>query len=309
MIGQLENALVEVVERVVPTVVSVSTTRLARTNLSQVIPVKGQGSGVILSEDGFIVTNAHVIESARDVDVTLQDGRSFKAVVVGHSKVRDLAILKIEAENLQPIELGDSSELRVGQFAIAIGNPLGLGSAVTLGLVSAVDRTIQGTDSYLEGLIQTSAQINPGNSGGALVDSRGRLIGVPTAMVPWSQGIGFAISVDTLKSVFHELVETGTVRTPWMGIVGATLNRGIAAHYGLTIDKGALLIQVPQGPSKDAGLRAGDVIVKVQGEDIAGMEDLRRRVMDMKVGDKVLVGFQRQGDVFEAYVELVRAPE
>jgi serine protease Do len=309
MIGQLENALVEVVEKVVPTVVSVSTTRLARTNLSQVIPVKGQGSGVILSKDGFIVTNAHVIESARDVDITLQDGQSFKAVVVGHSKVRDLAILKIEAENLQSIELGDSSKLRVGQFAIAIGNPLGLGSAVTLGLVSAVDRTIQGTDSYLEGLIQTSAQINPGNSGGALVDSRGRLIGVPTAMVPWSQGIGFAIAVDTLKSVFHELVQTGTVRTPWMGIVGATLNRGIAAHYGLSVDKGALMIQVPQGPSKDAGLRAGDVVVKIQGEDISGMEDLRRRVMDMKVGDKVLVQFQRKNDVFEAYVELTTAPE
>ena len=309
MSGQLEKTFVDVVERVIPTVVSVSTTRLARTQLSQVVPVKGQGSGVILSDDGFVVTNAHVIDGARDVDVTLHDGRSFKAVVVGQSKVRDLAILKIEAELLNAITLGESSRLQVGQFAIAIGNPLGLGSTVTFGMVSAVDRTIQSRDTYLEGLIQTSAQINPGNSGGALVDSQGNLIGVPTAMIPWSQGIGFAIAVDTLKSVFDELVETGTIRTPWMGIVGATVNPGIATHYGLRVDRGALLIQVPRGPSRSAGLRPGDVIVKIDDVPITGMEDLRKTVMGAKVGQKIFVRLQRKDDVFEAYVELTTAPE
>ena len=307
MFLELEKKLVEIVEEVVPSVVSVSTTRLARTQLSRVVPVKGQGSGVILSETGFIVTNAHVIESARDVDVTLHDGRTFKAVVVGESKIRDLAILKINAENLNPIEMGDSENLKVGQFAVAVGNPLGLGSTVTFGMVSAVDRTIQSQRTFLEGLIQTSAQINPGNSGGALVDSHGRLIGVPTAMIPWSQGIGFAIAVDTLKAVYDELVETGTVQTPWMGIVGVTLNKGIASHYNLRVEKGALLVEVPRGPSRAMGLEPGDVIIAIDDEEIKGMEDLRKKIMKSRVGTKLRVRFQRGDDVFEGYLELMAA--
>jgi serine protease Do len=308
MFLELEKKLVEIVDRVVPSVVSVSTTRLARTNLSSIIPVQGQGSGVILSKKGFIVTNAHVVEGARDVEVTTQDGSTFKAVVVGESRTRDLAILKIDADGLMPIEMGDSGKLRVGQFAIAIGNPLGLGSAVTFGMVSAVDRTIQSEESFLEGLIQTSAQINPGNSGGALVDSEGKLIGVPTAMIPWSQGIGFAIAVNTLKDVFDELVETGTVRTPWMGIVGVTLNRGIASHYRLAVDKGALLLEVPRGPSQYAGLKPGDVIVAIDDNEISSMEDLRKVILRKKVGQKLRVRLFRDHDILEAYIELVSAP-
>ena len=308
MLLELEKKFVEVVEEVIPNVVSVSTTRLARTQLSRVVPVKGQGSGVILSDNGFIVTNAHVVEGARDVDVTLHDGRTFKAVVVGESKVRDLAILKIDAEGLNPIEMGDSESLRVGQFAIAIGNPLGLGSTVTYGMVSAIDRTIQSQRTFLEGLIQTSAQINPGNSGGALVDSHGRLIGVPTAMIPWSQGIGFAIAVDTLKAVYDELVETGTVQTPWMGIIGVTLNKGIATHYDLHVETGALLVEVPKGPSRSMGLQPGDVIIAIDDEEMTGMEDLGKLIMRSKVGTKLRVKFQRSDDVFEGYVELTSAP-
>jgi serine protease Do len=308
MLFELEEKIVEVVEKVVPSVVSVSTTRLARTQLSRVIPVKGQGSGVILSDTGYIVTNAHVIENAQDVDVTLTDGRTFKAVVVGESKVKDLAILKIDAEGLSSIEMGDSDNLKVGQFAVAVGNPLGLGSTVTFGMVSAIDRTIQGENTFIEELIQTSAQINPGNSGGALVDTHGRLIGVPTAMVPWSQGIGFAIAVNTLKVVYDELIETGTVQTPWMGIVGVTLNKGIANHYNLQIEKGALLVNVLEGPSRSMGLEPGDVIVAIDDEEVTGMEDLRKRVMRKKVGTKLRVKFRRGSDTFEGYVELIAAP-
>ncbi len=309
MFLELEKKMIEIVDEVVPSVVSVTTTRLARTQFSQVVPVKGQGSGVVITDKGFIVTNAHVIEGARDVDVTLYDGRTFKAVVVGESKLRDLAILKIEAQKLNPIEMGDSGKLKVGQLAIAIGNPLGLGSTVTFGMVSAIDRTIQSQDSFLEGLIQTSAQINPGNSGGALVDSSGRLIGVPTAMIPWSQGIGFAIAVNSLKAIFDELVQTGTVRTPWMGIVGVTLNKGMAAHYNLHVDQGALLMEVPRGPAKNMGLQPGDVIIAIDNEDISGMEDLRSRVMRTQVGTKLMVRFQRGNDVFESYLTLTDAPQ
>jgi len=309
MIENLEQQFVEVVERVVPCVVSVSTSKLARVQLSRIIPVKGQGSGVILSDSGFIVTNAHVVDGARDVEVSLHDGQTFKAVVVGESKIRDLAILKIEAENLVPIEMGDSSALKVGQFAIAVGNPLGLGSTVTFGMVSAVDRTIQSQRTFLEGLIQTSAQINPGNSGGALVDSSGTMIGVPTAMIPWSQGIGFAIAIDTLKDVFDELVETGTVRTPWMGIVGVTLNRGISSHYNLAVDKGALILEIPEGPSRAAGLQPGDVIVAINDDEIVGMDGLRKRIMRCKVGDKIRVTLHRNRDTQETYIELTAAPQ
>jgi serine protease Do len=204
--------------------------------------------------------------------------------------------------------MGDSGNLQVGQFVVAVGNPLGLGSTVTFGMVSAVDRTIQSQRTYLEGLIQTSAQINPGNSGGALVDSHGRLIGVPTAMIPWSQGIGFAIAVDALKAVYDELVETGTVRTPWMGIIGVTLNEGIARQYKIEAQKGALLVEVPRGPSRSMGLQPGDVIVAIDDEDISGMEDLRKRIMRSKVGTKLRVKFRRGSEIFEGYVELTTAP-
>jgi len=307
MLAEFEKKLVDVVENVVPSVVSISTTRLARDQLSRPVPVQGQGSGVVLTDEGYIVTNAHVIAGARDVEVILSDGRQFKAVVVGESKLRDLAVLKIEAENLKAIELGDSESLKVGQFAIAVGNPLGLGTTVTFGMVSAVDRTIQGRNQFLEGLVQTSAEINPGNSGGALVDSSGKLIGLPTAMIPFSQGIGFALAVDSIKAVFNELVETGTVSTPWMGVMGVTLSKGTAAHYRLTAEEGALLVQVPRGPSAQAGLKAGDVIVAIDDEGVKGMEDLRKRILGKRVGEKLRVRFVRGSDIFEVWVQLASA--
>jgi len=308
MIKELEDTIVQVVQEVIPSVVSVTTTKLQRVNFSQVVPVKGQGSGVIVSKDGFIITNAHVIEGVQDVDVALNDGRNFKAVVVGESRVRDMAVLKIDAENLNPLEIGKSSNLKVGQFAIAVGNPLGLGSTVTFGMVSALERNIGGQGVHLEGLIQTSAQINPGNSGGALVNLKGELIGIPTAMVPWSQGIGFAIAIDRVMDVFDELVQTGTVKTPWMGIMGVTLNKAIASNYRLPVDKGALLVELPRGPASRAGLKPGDVIVGVDGQEIMGMDQVRSLILSKKVGEKILVTFKRRSDTFEVYVELIAAP-
>ena len=309
MLLELEKTIVSVVEKVVPSVVSVSTTRMARVDLSRVVPLQGQGSGVILADDGHVFTNYHVVRGARHVDVTLNDGRSLHATIVGGSAIRDLAVLKIDAAtDLAPTELGDSKSLKVGQFAIAVGNPLGLGTTVTFGMVSAIDRTIKSREAFLEGLIQTTAQINPGNSGGALVDTEAKLIGIPTAMIPWSQGIGFAIAIDGVKSVFDELIETGTIRTPWMGVVGVTLNRGIAAHYRLPVDKGALIVQVPRGPALRAGLKPGDVIVTVDGKKVTTMEDLRSRIMRKKVGDNIKLRFNRSKKVLEVDLKLQEAP-
>ncbi|MFQ6125143.1 MAG: S1C family serine protease [Candidatus Heimdallarchaeota archaeon] len=309
MLLELEKTIVSVVEKVVPSVVSVSTTRLARIDLSRVVPLQGQGSGVILADDGHVVTNFHVVRGARHVDVTLNDGHSLHAKVVGGSTIRDLAVLKIDvATDLTPIKLGDSKSLKVGQFAIAVGNPLALGTTVTFGMVSAIDRTIKSREAFLEGLIQTTAQINPGNSGGALVDTEANLIGIPTAMIPWSQGIGFAIAIDSVKSVFDELVETGTIRTPWMGVVGVTLNRGIAAHYRLPVDKGALIVQVPRGPALRAGLKPGDVIVAVDGKKVTTMEALRSRIMRKKVGANINLKFNRGQKVLEVDLKLQEAP-
>ncbi|TXT54249.1 MAG: hypothetical protein BAJATHORv1_80056 [Candidatus Thorarchaeota archaeon] len=304
MLEQLEMKIVEVVEKVVPSIVSVTIEKLVETQLSDAFPVEGRGSGVILTDSGYIVTNAHVIEEGKEVQVTLNDGRTFQSEVVGESVVQDLAFLKIDAKDLVPVEVAKYKPLKVGQFAIAIGHPLGLGATITFGVVSALERTISSKKTFLEGLIQTSAQINPGNSGGALVNIEGELIGIPTAMIQWSQGIGFAIASERIQDVFNELMDAGSLKTPWMGIMGATLNKGIATHYGLPVDRGSFILEVPEGPSREAGLNAGDVIVSIDDMEIKGMQDLRAAIFKSKVGDEIIVKFYRSGDMQETRVTL-----
>ncbi|MCG3216046.1 MAG: trypsin-like peptidase domain-containing protein [Candidatus Heimdallarchaeota archaeon] len=309
MLQQLEGILVDVVERVIPSVVSVTTTKLQRISFYRVAPLQGQGSGVIISDDGYIITNAHVVKGAEKLEVTLHNGKSFEASVVGKSSIRDLAVLKIDSNGLTPIKVSNSKELKVGQFALAIGNPLGLGSTATLGVVSAIDRTIQTRKMFLEGLIQTSAQINPGNSGGALVNTNAELIGIPTAMIPWSQGIGFAISVEGVNAIYKELTETGTIRTPWMGIVGISLNAGMAAHYRLPIDKGALIVQVPKGPAYSAGIKQGDIIISIEDTEVESMESIRGVIVSKRVSSKINLKINRQNEIIEKTIELQEAPE
>ncbi|MBD3406579.1 MAG: PDZ domain-containing protein [Candidatus Lokiarchaeota archaeon] len=308
VLHRLEQMMIEVVEKVVPSVVSVTITKLAETQLSGVVPVKGQGSGVILTSEGHIVTNAHVVSGVQDVEVTIDDGRTYRAEIIGKSKVQDLAILKIDSGEFAPIEFAKSGGLKVGQFAIAVGHPLGLGATITFGVVSALERTISNRQAFLEGLIQTSAQINPGNSGGALVNTDGKLIGLPTAMIPWSQGIGFAIASDRIEDAFEEIIQTGTIATPWMGIMGATLNKGIATHYKLSVNQGALVLEVPQGPSRRAGLKSGDVITAIDDNEITGMQDLRAAIFKRSVGDNIDVVFYRGDEKQDVKVKLQSAP-
>lgn len=307
-LDKLEEKFVAVVEDVLPSVVSVYTTVLTRVDLFRVVPLQGMGSGVIVEEDGIIITNAHVVRKAQKVGMQLHDGKKLDAKVLGMMKGLDIAILKVEETDLDPITIGDSSTLKVGQFAIAVGNPLGLGESVTFGMVSALNRSIRAQNAQLEGLIQTTAEINPGNSGGALVDTNARLIGIPTAVIPFSQGIGFAIAIDSVKGLLEEFRETGKVSTPWIGVTGYTIDPRIAKYYQLSHDKGALIIQVPAGPAKKAGIKPGDIIVGINDNEINSIQILIQKIVKRRIGEEVKVKYIRNGREFETYVKLSKAP-
>lgn len=307
-LDKLEDKFVAVVEDVLPSVVSVYTTVMTRIDLFRVAPVQGMGSGVIVEEDGIIITNAHVVRNAQKIGIQLHGGKKMDATVIGMTKGLDIAILELKEKDLDPITIGNSSDLKVGQFAIAVGNPLGLGESVTFGLVSALNRGIKAQNAQLEGLIQTTAEINPGNSGGALVNTNAELIGIPTAVIPFSQGIGFAIAIDSVKGLLEDFRETGSVNTPWMGITGYTIDPRIANYYQLTRDKGALIIQVPVGPAKKAGIKPGDIVIGINGEEINSIQILIQKIVKRRIGEEVKVKYIRNNREYETYVKLDRAP-
>lgn len=309
LLQELEKKIVDVVEKILPCVVSVSTTTLARIDLFRVAPIQGQGSGVIFDKDGIIVTNAHVVKNASKVEVRFTSGEKLEAKVIGRVPGQDIAFLKVDAKNLPAIKIGNSSSLKVGQFAIAIGNPLGLGESVTFGLISALNRTIVAQNAQLEGLIQTTAEINPGNSGGALVNTSGELIGIPTAVIPYSQGIGFAIEIDSIKGVLEEFSESGSISTPWLGIVGYSIDRRIANYYRLPVDKGALVLDVPAGPAKSAGIRKGDIITAIDGEEVNSIQLLTQKIVKRRIDDEVKITLVRNTDLLEIMIRLCKAPK
>ncbi|MHA1555362.1 MAG: S1C family serine protease [Candidatus Heimdallarchaeota archaeon] len=309
MFEGLEKNMVEVVDDVLPCVVSVSTTVLARVDLFKVQPVQGQGSGVIFDEDGIIVTNGHVVKNATAVEVQLHGGKRLKAKVLGKMRGQDIAFLQVDKDSeLEAIKIGDSSSLKVGQFALAIGNPLGLGKSVTFGMISALNRTISAEKMQLEGLIQTTADINPGNSGGALVNTQGELIGINTAVIQHSQGLGFAIAIDSIKGVLEEFRDTKTISTPWMGVVGYTIDKKLATYYKLPVEKGALLLDIPKGPAKEAGLIIGDIIVGLNDEEIISVQILTQKIVKRRIGDEVKITYYRKGKKSDMKITLGKAP-
>ncbi len=309
MFQGLEKNLVEVVDDILPCVVSVSTTVLARVDLFRVQPVQGQGSGVIFDADGILVTNGHVVKNATAVEVQLHDGKKLKAKVLGKMRGQDIAFLQVDKDpDLEAIKIGDSSSLKVGQFALAIGNPLGLGKSVTFGMISALNRTISAGNMQLEGLIQTTADINPGNSGGALVNTQGELIGINTAVIQHSQGLGFAIAIDSIKGVLDEFQETKTISTPWMGVVGYTIDKKLATYYNLSVEKGALLLEVPKGPAKTAGLLVGDIIIGLDDEEVSSVQLLTQKIVMRRIGDEVKITYLRKGKKSEMKITLGKAP-
>lgn len=314
-----EEAIVAAVDRVGPSVVKIYTTqRYFFDSLFGFLPweQQGIGSGVIIDESGYVLTNAHVVGDAVDIRVSLSDGRDFPAQIVGMAPAYDLAVLKIEAENLQAAELGDSQSLRVGQQVIAIGNPFGLDFTVTTGVVSALNRTLDlgPGNPPLQDLIQTDAAINPGNSGGPLVDLRGRVIGINTAVLRGSsdvgaQGLGFAVSADTAKRVAEEIISgRGPVQ---LGIIGGTLTpehaRAIEWNTGipLPVDRGVFVTQVHAGsPAERAGIRRTDIIIAVDEEPVESIEDLAERIQAAGRGATVEIKLVRQGQIMSVTVTL-----
>lgn len=271
----------------------------------------GVGSGVIITPDGYILTNNHVVDGASEVQVTLQNGREMTAKVVGRDPKSDIAVVKVDAKDLPAIQIADSDKVQVGDVVLAIGNPFGVGQTVTSGIVSATDRGNVGIEDY-EDFIQTDAAINPGNSGGALVDIDGRLIGINTAILSrsgGSQGVGFAIPSDLARTVMVSLVKNGHVTRGFLGVRIQTVTPELADQFNLKDAKGALVGEVePNGPAAEAGLKPGDVVVKFDGKSVADSRHLQLAVAEMAPGTKVPVEIIRNGETKTLDVTLKQLP-
>ena len=273
----------------------------------------GSGSAVVYRADGILVTNAHVVGASDDVRVTLPDGQRLDAEVVGRDVASDLAVLRVAAEDLPvPEWAGADVTPEIGSTAVAIGSPFGLDGSVTSGIVSALGRTLPIGQGVLVDLIQTDAAVNPGNSGGALVDGQARVIGVNTAIASrtgGSQGIGFAIPSPTVSNVADQLLESGEVRSGYLGVVGHTLDADIAEVFGLPVDAGAVIADLdPDGPAVAAGLEAGDIVIAIDGEDITSMADLAGRIQQRSPGEDVEVTVIRDGEEVGVTVPLGERP-
>lgn len=276
------------------------------------VPQAGLGSGVIISADGFILTNNHVVEGADEIEVQLNDSRKTRAKVIGTDPETDLAILKVTLDRLPAITLGNSDALQVGDQVLAIGNPFGVGQTVTSGIVSALGRNQLGINTF-ENFIQTDAAINPGNSGGALVDVNGHLMGINTAIYSrsgGSMGIGFAIPVSTAKQVLEGIVKEGVVTRGWIGVEPAELSPELMETFGVKARRGVLITGVLQnGPAAQAGIRPGDVIVEVAGKQIATVSELLTSVAGLKPGATTKFRVQRRDESMELSVTPGKRPK
>jgi serine protease Do len=318
-----------VVRRVLPAVVNVSSSRIVRSKASPFLsdPLFQQffggqqetprrrreealGSGVVVSPDGYILTNNHVINKATDIQVVLADRRELKARLVGADPMTDIAVLKVDATGLPAIPLGDSTTMKAGNFVLAVGNPFGLNQTVTMGIVSATGRGGLGIEDY-EDFIQTDAAINPGNSGGALVDVNGNLVGINTAILSGSggnQGVGFAIPVNMARQVMDEILEHGKVTRGYIGVQIQELTPQMAKAFGLTVTGGALVADVtPDSPAARVGIRRGDVITALNGKSVDNRQ-LQLQISMMQPGGNVRLTVLRDGRQIELPVTLAELP-
>jgi S1-C subfamily serine protease len=283
LLDAYSQAVIGAAEKVSPSVVNIEVSTADRRR-------GGSGSGFVFTPDGFLLTNSHVVHSASKIEVTLLDGRRGEAQLIGDDPETDLAVIRINAPNLMSVAFGDSNKIRVGQLAIAIGNPYGFQYSVTAGVVSALGRSLRsGTGRLIDNVIQTDAALNPGNSGGPLVNSRGEVIGVNTAVILPAQGICLATAINTAKFVAGQLIKEGRVRRSYIGVAGQAvpLHRRLVRYHNLAVESGILVVSTePGGPSSKAGVQEGDVIVAYDDLPIASIDDLHRLLTDQKVGVK-----------------------
>jgi serine protease Do len=299
-----EKAVLDTLEKVSKSVVNISTIKLVRHVFYQAVPVEGMGSGTIIDPKGYILTNNHVVGGAEKIAVTLWNGEILEGAAVGTCAVHDTAIVRVSKQDLPAAELGNSDKLRVGQRVYAIGNPFGLtgGPTVTSGVISATNRTIESQRGLVENLVQTDASINPGNSGGPLVDLEGKVVAINTAIIPYAQGIGFAIPINAAKKCTGEMVQGGISVRPWLGIVGLSLTEKVSRYYDLPLGRGVLVTKVADGsPAQRSGIIMGDIILRINGTEIESIEDLLRQIHQRKVGERVSVAVFRRG--FEEFFE------
>ncbi|HKX21173.1 MAG TPA: trypsin-like peptidase domain-containing protein [Nitrososphaeraceae archaeon] len=314
-----EESIVNAVEKVSKSVVNIASVRMMQDQLFRVFPVQGVGSGVIIDNRGHILTNNHVIEGTDRIRVTLGDSKQVSAKVVGTDDETDLAVVMAEPleintqneVNFEPANLGNSEELKVGQMVMALGNPFGLtgGPTVTGGIISSLNRNVQFENGILE-LVQTDAAINPGNSGGPLINTKGEVVAINTAKIPYGQGIGFAVPINTVKLILNDLIENGHVTRPWLGISTVKLNPRMATFYRLPLVHGALIVNVePYSPAENAGLRRGDIIEEIDGNKIESPSQISSYIRKKKVAtDRVTVTVNRYGRVYEIPFQMEARP-
>lgn len=306
LLDSYSRTLVSVADKLSPSVVSIKTTQQVKARTprgTQPFDMIGAGSGVIIAQDGYILTNSHVVRRAKGLDVFLSDGRSFPAEVVGEDPDTDLAVITVPASDLPAAELGDSDRLKVGQLVVAIGNPFGFETTVTAGVVSAIGRSMRSqTGRLIENIIQTDASLNPGNSGGPLVDSRGRVVGINTAIIQHAQGICFAVPINTARWITGLLIKDGRIKRAYLGITGR--NKDLTAfesrRYNLENEKGVEVYQVLKGsPAERSGMQSGDLIVSVNEKKVESVDDIQRSLARVEIGTMLNITVIRNGNKLE----------
>src|SRR5680860_1598373 len=324
------NSIADIAEKVGPAVVNIDTVRMVKQGSpffsqdpmfrqffgeqfkenSRTIPQKGTGSGFIISQEGYILTNEHVVHKAEKIKVTLSDGREFDGKVIGSDLDSDIAIVKIDSDDLPIVTLGDSDKLRVGEIVVAIGNPYGLQQTVTMGVVSAEGRSIPVEEHTYRNFIQTDAAINPGNSGGPLLNTKGEVVGINTAIIAYAQGIGFAIPNNIPKKNIDDLIKLGKVIRPWLGVYIQEVTPEIAEQFDLPADAKGVLVGdvVKDSPAEVAGIKRGDVISKVNNEEVVSPEELQDKIRSIKVGENANIEISRNGKTISFIVKIAEMP-
>ena len=322
----LQERIIDILEKNKESVVYVNTVRYAQTFFG-LARSEASGSGFVVSGDGYIVTNDHVVSDASNITVVFSNGDEFQATLRGSDPLNDVAVIKTNPPyELKPVEIGDSDSVREGEFVVAIGSPFRLQNTITLGIVSALNRTLTSEGGFrIEKVIQTDAAVNPGNSGGPLINLEGKVVGINTAIISTSggsEGIGFSIPINTVSRIYTELIESGKVRRPWMGITGTDVTKGMVNTWNLGVDYGVLIVDFTEySPARETGLREtvsrpgmsdfvlGDIIVSIGEEKITNNVDLLNVLLKYKPGDTVEVKVYRDGSFLEFPVKLGERPE